>query len=399
LCQGRPFPTMRSFAGAKDDDMTFRQTCVFLLGSLLPGFVLALVATAVMRVLSPRIGLIDQPNQRKVHLTPIPLGGGIGIWLGMVGTFAAGQVALWLVQSNPSLRELVPDFALPHLAGIQSQVAKLWVLLGAGTVLMLLGLADDRWGLPWQGRLLTQVVVAAACVYFIPNLRLTLFIKLPWFTGLLSVLWIVALINSFNMLDNMDGLSAGIATIAAGFLAAVMLLAPDPETRGPQLFIAGFLLVLVGSLVGFLWHNRPPARIFMGDAGSYFVGFNVAAATLLASYTGYQGEHRHAILAPLLVMAVPLYDLLTVITIRVRSGRSIFAADKNHFSHRLVELGLTKPQAVLTVYLTTATCGLAALLLHRVDFVGAIILMLIVGCTLSLIAILETTARRKINEP
>ena len=97
--------------------------------------------------------------------------------------------------------------------------------------------------------------------------------------------------------------------------------------------------------------------------------------------------------------AVPLYDLLTVIVIRLKSGRSIFSADKNHFSHRLVELGLTKPQAVLTVYLTTATCCLAALLLHRVDTVGAVILMLIVGCILSLIAILETTARRKINQP
>ena len=379
--------------------MTFRQTCVFLVGSLLPGLVLALVATGIMRRVGPWLGLIDQPNQRKVHTTPIPLGGGIGIWLGVVGTFAAGQLALWLVQSNASLRELVPEFALPHLAGIQSQAPKLWVLLGAGTVLMLLGLADDRWSLSWQLRIATQFGVAAACVYFIPNLRLTAFIDQPWFTGLLSVLWIVALINSFNMLDNMDGLSAGIATIAAGFLAAVMLLAPDPETRGPQLFVAGFLLVLAGSLIGFLWHNRPPAKIFMGDAGSYFIGFNIAAATLLASYTGYQGEKRHAILAPLLVMAVPLYDLLTVMAIRVKNGRSIFAADKNHFSHRLVELGLTKPQAVLTVYLTTATCGLAAVLLHRVDLVGAVILTLIVGCILSLIAILETTARRKINEP
>ena len=377
--------------------MTFRQTCLFLLGSLLPSLMLALVATYVMRWLSPRVGLIDQPNQRKVHTKPIPLGGGLGIWSGVVGTFAIGQLAIAMVVGNSQLRELIPDFAQPHLSGIQSQLPMLWMLLSASTLLMLLGLADDRWGLPWQPRMAVQFGVAAVCVYFVPNLRLTAFIDQPWFTGLLSVLWIVAMINSFNMLDNMDGLSAGIATIAASFLAAVMLLAPDPETRGPQLFVAGFLLVLVGSLVGFLFHNRPPAKIFMGDAGSYFVGFNIAVATLLASYTGYQSETRHAILAPLLVMAVPLYDLLTVVAIRLRSGRSIFSADKNHFSHRLVELGLTKPQAVLTVYLTTATCCLAALLLHRVDWVGAVILMLIVGCILSLIAILETTARRKIH--
>jgi UDP-GlcNAc:undecaprenyl-phosphate GlcNAc-1-phosphate transferase len=379
--------------------MTFRQTCVFLLGSVLPSLILALMATYFMRWLSPRVGLIDQPNQRKVHTQPIPLGGGLGIWLGVIGVFAIGQIAVSIIAANADLQKLVPDFAQPHLSGIQSQLPKLWILLGAGTVLMLLGLADDRWGLPWQPRMAVQIGVAAACVYFIPNLRLTAFIDQPWFTGMLSVMWIVALINSFNMLDNMDGLSAGIATIAAGFLATVMLIAPNPEARGPQLFVAGFLLVLVGSLIGFLFHNRPPAKIFMGDAGSYFVGFNIAAATLLASYTGYQSETRHAILAPLCVMAVPLYDLLTVMAIRIKSGRSIFSADKNHFSHRLVELGLSKPQAVLTVYLTTATCCLAALLLHRVDTVGAVILMMIVGCILSLIAILETTARRKINQP
>jgi UDP-GlcNAc:undecaprenyl-phosphate GlcNAc-1-phosphate transferase len=379
--------------------MSSRQACVFLLGSVLPGLIVALLATAFMRWLSPRVGLIDQPNQRKVHATPIPLGGGVGIWLGVIGTFATGQLALWLIQGNADLQRLVPDFAQPHLAGVQSQLPKLWILLGAGTVLMLLGLADDRFALSWQLRLGTQFGVAAVCVYFIPNLQLTAFIDQPWLTGFLSVMWIVALINSFNMLDNMDGLSAGIATIAASFLAAVMLIAPNPEARGPQLFVAGFLLVLVGSLVGFLFHNRPPAKIFMGDAGSYFVGFNIAVATLLASYTGYQSETRHAILAPLCVMAVPLYDLVTVLAIRIRTGRSIFSADKNHFSHRLVELGLTRPQAVLTVYLTTATCCLAALLLHRVDTLGAAILMLIVGCILSLIAILETTARRKINQP
>ncbi len=101
-------------------------------------------------------------------------------------------------------------------------------------------------------------------------------------------MWIVGLVNSFNMLDNMDGLSGGVAAIAAAMLAAVLLIAPDPETHGPQLFVAGFLLVLVGSLLGFLWHNRPPARLFMGDAGSYFIGFCLAVATIAATFAGEQ---------------------------------------------------------------------------------------------------------------
>jgi UDP-GlcNAc:undecaprenyl-phosphate GlcNAc-1-phosphate transferase len=199
------------------------------------------------------------------------------------------------------------------------------------------------------------------------------------------------------MLDNMDGLSAGVAAIAALMLAAVLMVAPDGQARQPQLFVAGFLCVMVGALCGFLWHNRPPARIFMGDAGSYFVGFCIAVTTLLATYTEYQGTRQHAVLAPLCVMAVPLYDMISVIWIRLREGRSPFQADKSHFSHRLVDLGLTKTQAVLTIYLTTATCGLGALLLRRVDVWGAVMVVLMIACILGLIAILETTARRKLQ--
>jgi UDP-GlcNAc:undecaprenyl-phosphate GlcNAc-1-phosphate transferase len=263
---------------------------------------------------------------------------------------------------------------------------------------MLVGLVDDRRGLSWQLRLGLQFGVAAASVYLVKNLQLTAFIDAPWLTGSLSVLWIVGLVNSFNMLDNMDALSGGVAAISAALLAAVMLLAPDPETSGPQLFVAGLLLVLLGALAGFLWHNRPPAKIFMGDAGSYFVGYTIAVATLLASYTGYHSSTRHAILSPLCVMAVPLYDMVTVILIRLKNGRSPFQPDKNHFSHRLVDLGLSKTQAVLTVYLTSATCGLGALLLHRVDWVGGTIIMLMIGCILSLIGILEATARRTLKK-
>jgi UDP-GlcNAc:undecaprenyl-phosphate GlcNAc-1-phosphate transferase len=135
----------------------------------------------------------------------------------------------------------------------------------------------------------------------------------------------------------------------------------------------------------------------MGDSGAYFIGFMIAAATLLASYTGYHSERRHAILAPLCVMAVPFYDMTSVILIRLASGQSPFQPDKNHFSHRLVDLGLTKTQAVLTVYLSTATCGLGALVLHQVEWSGAIVILLLIACVLTLIAVLESTARRTIK--
>jgi UDP-GlcNAc:undecaprenyl-phosphate GlcNAc-1-phosphate transferase len=315
----------------------------------------------------------------------MPTSGGLAIWLGIVLPLAAGQMIL-----ATSLIP-VPDFVAQHLSGLEHQSGRLWTILAGGTVLMILGLVDDRRGLDWRLRICVQTLVALAMV--LSGKQLTLFLDLPILTGALSVVWIVGLVNSFNMLDNMDGLSAGVAAIAASMLAAVMLLAPNPITHQPQLFIGGFLLVVVGALVGFLGHNRPPAQLFMGDAGSYLIGYLLAVASLTGRYASYT-EHPYAVLAPLCVLAVPLYDTASVIFIRLRSGRSPFEGDKSHFSHRLVELGMTKPQAVLTIYLTTATCGLGALLLHQVNLAGAFIILVLVGCVLLLVAILETTGRR-----
>jgi UDP-GlcNAc:undecaprenyl-phosphate GlcNAc-1-phosphate transferase len=202
------------------------------------------------------------------------------------------------------------------------------------------------------------------------------------------------MINSFNMLDNMDALSGGVATIAASFLAIMLLTSPDPSGGQPQIFVALMLFVMVGGLLGFLFHNWPPAKIFMGDAGSYFIGFWIAVATLLATYAGYQGKTPHAVVAPLVVMAVPLYDMTSVIFIRLREGRSPFEADKRHFSHRLVDLGMTKKQAVLTIYLATATCSLSALLLPRVDLAGAGIIVVSTGLILGLVTMLESVRQQ-----
>lgn len=363
-----------------------------VLGSLLPSLAIALAGGWLARQVSPRLGLIDHPGKRKIHAAPVPTGGGLAVWLAVVLPFAVGQLVLWLLLRYASPPAWVPAFIAPHLPGLWEQSGRLWIMLAGGTVLLLLGLADDRRGLDWRFRLAVQTAVAAVMVAL--DWRLTVFLDVPWLTALLSVLWIVGLINSFNMLDNMDGLSAGVAAIGAAMLAAVMLLAPDPTTSQPQLFIGGFLLVLVGGLAGFLWHNRPPARLFLGDAGAYFIGYLLAMCTLMATFSG-GNVPRHAILAPLCVLAVPLYDTASVVVIRLRQGRSPFHADKSHFSHRLVELGMTTRQAVLTIYLATATCGLGALLLHQVNAGGACVVLLMVACVLLLVAILEHAGRRE----
>jgi UDP-GlcNAc:undecaprenyl-phosphate GlcNAc-1-phosphate transferase len=369
-----------------------------IVGSLLPSMLITWAAVFAIRRFGPSLGMVDAPGHRKVHSKPMPTCGGLAVWLGIVVPFVAGQgLLIAMVRGNASfLIERLPAGLVEHLPGLEEQAFKLWALLGGGTVLMILGLIDDLRGLNWKLRLGVQSVVALALV--LSGWQLQAFIDAPWFTIPLSVFWIVGLVNSFNMLDNMDGLSAGVATIAAAMLAAVMLIAPDPITNQPQLFVAGFLLVIVGALAGFLWHNRPPARIFMGDTGSYLIGYLIAMATLTASFAGYAEVPPHAILAPLCVLAVPIYDTTTVILIRLRQGRSPFEGDKSHFSHRLVELGMTKAQAVGTIYLTTATCGLGALLLHQVNLVGAAVILILIACVLVLISILETAGRRNARD-
>lgn len=368
--------------------------------TVLPAFCISILAVGVIKRYANAIGLLDKPNARKVHTVPIPLGGGIGIWLGVVGTFLIGTIGLFVLQSNATVGQgWIPAGLLEHLPGLVSKAGQIWVLIAGGTTLAILGLLDDRFSLPWKPRLAIEFLVAGAVVYW-QNLQLTAFIGVPWLTSLMSVFWIVMLINSFNMLDNMDALSGGVAAIICGMLALMLIVNPEPSVGQPQLFVAAMLLVLLGALLGFLKHNWPPATIFMGDSGSYFVGYWIAIASLLSTYTGAKGGTPHAILAPICLLAIPLYDTISVIWIRIREGRSPFQADKRHFSHRLVDLGMTKKQAVITIYLATVTCSLSALLLPRTDVWGALIVLSIVFCMLALVAVLESlTGLNKSDAP
>jgi UDP-GlcNAc:undecaprenyl-phosphate/decaprenyl-phosphate GlcNAc-1-phosphate transferase len=161
--------------------------------------------------------------------------------------------------------------------------------------------------------------------------------------------------------------------------------------------VAFVLLILSGSLSGFLVWNRPPASIFMGDSGSNLIGFLLATLTVTGSFYQQSGS-RHVILAPLCILAIPLYDFVTVILIRLKAGRSPFHGDKSHFSHRLVELGLRPARAVLTIHLATLMTGLGGLLLYKVvDWTGAWLIIALICCVLSLVSILETVGRRSIS--
>jgi UDP-GlcNAc:undecaprenyl-phosphate GlcNAc-1-phosphate transferase len=331
-----------------------------------------------VRAVAPRVGLIDTPGGRKAHKAPTPMGGGVAIWLAVVLVLGLGTA--WVASGLPLPRDVAA-----YAEGSMLRVQGLWIIVGLATGMMLVGLVDDRFRLDWKPRLGLQVVAAAGLIA--AGAQITLFGPLGWppLRWAITMLWVVGLTNSFNFLDNMDGLSAGVGLIVA-------LLFVGAQAAVGALFVPAVLLVLAGSLAGFLVHNSAPARLFMGDAGSNFLGFLLGSMTVVGTFTRDNPDSSvspFGALAPLLVMAVPLYDTVSVIVIRLREGRSPFQADRSHFSHRLVERGLTPPWAVRTIYLVTLSGGLGALLLHRLDAWGAAVVASQTLCVLGVVAILE----------
>ncbi len=353
------------------------------LGLTLVAFLVSVALGWVVRGVAPRVGLIDRPGGRKAHDRPTPLGGGVAIWLTMA--IILGVSAAWVGSGVGRL----PTGLAVHLGGLRERAPVMAVVFGLATAILVMGLVDDRFGLDWKPRLLVQLGLASALPFV--GVRITLFPPFsnhPWITDLLTVLWVVGLTNAFNFLDNMDGLAAGVGLIAASLFAGALA-----DLGG--LFVTGVLLVLIGALGGFLVHNATPARLFMGDAGSNFLGFLLGALTILGTFAKGPST-RFGVLTPLLVMAVPLYDTFSVILIRIREGRSPFQADRSHFSHRLVDRGLTRRRAVGTIYLVTLAGGLGALLLHRPGLSAreAAVIVAQSACLLGVVAVLEVSTPR-----
>jgi len=197
----------------------------------------------------------------------------------------------------------------------------------------------------------------------------------------------VLIINAFNFLDNMDGASAGIAVIISSILFTA-------AAFSGQVLVGGLALVFIGTLLGFLVFNFPPAKIFMGDAGSLVVGFFVALLSLRTTYYHEaQSGQWYPVFMPLVAMAVPLYDFISVTLLRISQGKSPFVGDTQHFSHRLKRHGLTDTQTVLTLYLATLCTGLGATFLSQVDLTGAVLVFVQTIFVLSIIAVFESTVK------
>lgn len=342
--------------------------------------VLSAAATAVSMPLAARLGFLDRPGKHKAHARPVPVLGGSAIFLAILLPCVLGLVLANLWKASPPA--WLPKEIAIYVPGFASRTLGALVLLAGAMVLHVMGLVDDRKNLgPWI-KLLIQIVVCLAVVLLCDVRVLTM--AGPAASVILTTVWLVVITNSFNLLDNMDGLSAGVAAIcAAALLAAAVGMG--------QWFVSALLCLVLGAAVGFLPFNFAPARTYMGDAGALVLGFLLAVASCQTTYV-WSGEPAglYAALTPLLVMAVPLYDTCSVIIIRLRQHRSPMVGDRQHFSHRLQGRGMSVRKSVLTIYLCTAATAVSASLLpHLSGLTGAAMATGQVLAILAVIALME----------
>ncbi|HJW83849.1 MAG TPA: MraY family glycosyltransferase [Anaerolineae bacterium] len=285
--------------------------------------ILAVGGTPLARRLAPRLGLLDQPSARKLHQRPMPRMGGAAIVLSSLAALLAFQ----------------DRFELQQLIGI---------LLG-GAFVSLLGTWDDRWGVRPLVKLVGQFFAAA--IVMSTGVVVQLFGE-AWLNLGASALWIVGITNAFNLLDNMDGLSSGVGLIAAAFFTLMAALSE-------QSYVAALSAAVVGACLGFLIYNFNPASIFMGDSGSLFLGFVLAALGVKLRFP--DNVTFVTWMVPVLVLGVPLFDTTLVTLSRLRRRLNPFTTPgKDHASHRLVSAGFTTREAVMLHYLAGCALGLLA---------------------------------------
>jgi UDP-GlcNAc:undecaprenyl-phosphate GlcNAc-1-phosphate transferase len=353
-------------------------------------FALATMLSAALvpasKSIARRFGVLDAPSVRKVHNGRIPRLGGLAVF----ASFAAVVVAGYLSRPLLALLPAAPQLFGPALDVLQEayKVQGKLVALGAGCALaFVVGLVDDVAGsrFPPAAKAFGQVL--AALILIAADVRIS-FLPYDWMNVAVTLVWLVGITNAFNLLDNMDGLCAGVAFVASGVLLI------NAWTRG-ELFISLILVAFMGSLLGFLLYNWNPASVFLGDCGSHLIGFMMGSLTLLERYVGTASSTLFPVLMPVLVLAVPILDTATVVFIRIREGRPIYVGDRRHLSHRLVALGLSPRAAVLVIYLATFCLGLGAATLADAT-VGETVLTLIQSAGfVALILVLMFVERRE----
>lgn len=327
--------------------------------TFLYALLLSYAATVLVAMMARKLGIMDRPGKGKIHKVAVPRLGGLAIFL----AFVLG--AMW---------------------GARGTLPEKGVLLGGGLV-FIIGAIDDIRRVPATVKLLS--LVAATLILSRYGVLLEVFRNYP-LDLILTVIWVVGVTSAFNGLDNMNGLAAGIA-----FLAAACYFFVGVQTH--QYSWSLLSVALMGSTVGFLRHNFKPGRIFMGDSGSFFLGFTLAAMGVMG---GWSTNPVKASIIPILVLGVPIFDLSYVVVARRGSNithglrEMITFCGADHFSHRLVALGLSERKAVLFIYLVAACVGMGAVVMRNARPMDAILLLTQFVMVFLIIIILMLLGRR-----
>lgn len=340
-----------------------------LLSSCLTAAAVAFALAPLARAASRRLGFMDDPGHRKIHTEPVALLGGVAVFVAvLLGVLVAG----------------LDTFAHEELrfAGI----------LGGAVLALALGLLDDRLDLTAGPKLAGQLLIALVATA--SGLRVTLFIPVPAIQWLLTVLWLMTVMNAMNFMDNMDGLCPGVGMICALIFGGIAL------THG-QAMAATLAAAIAGALLGFLPWNFPRATLFLGDGGSHLVGFLLGALALLPHYylTRDPSPTLLPVLIPLIVLALPLFDLVAVMWQRWRRGAPVYIGDTSHISHRFVRLGLSPLAAVMVLYLITLVLGFGAvMLLWAPVWVAALVVAQTLGVLAVVTALQHFGAKRNAGD-
>lgn len=309
----------------------------------LPSFLIALIitiiCTPIVRKIALKIGAVDHPNARKIHTEDIPRIGGVAIYAGFLVAILFGLITAYFTGVHLNPRPIIG-------------------LLAGGTIVFLSGLKDDLVGSRPITKLIWQTIGAVVAIYF--GVEISFFsnpfngiIPLGLIAIPLTILWLVGMTNAINLIDGLDGLATGVIAISAGTLFFVAL-------RTHQLEAALFIVAIAGAALGFLKYNFFPASIFLGDSGSYFLGFIVAAAAIIGVF---KTTLVVALVVPLLILGVPIFDTTFAILRRLKEKKSPFAADNKHIHHILIRAGLTQREAVMSIYIVCFLLSATALIM------------------------------------
>ncbi len=329
----------------------------------LASFLAAIILTPLAKLIAGRFKILDYPNKRKIHKTPVPLLGGVVVW-------ASFLIALL--------------YAGPRQTEIKGLV------LG-GSLVMLVGLIDDIKGLSALFRLIIQVIASVIIIKY--GVCLSFFPPTLWGDMaeiLLTIFWVVGITNAMNFLDGLDGLATGVSAIVLACFLVIAILTGQPA-------IIALTLAALGACLGFLIYNLRPFNIFLGDAGSNFLGFILAGFAVLGDWA-YNNEV--ALVVPVLILGVPIFDVIFTTIMRVRHGEVknfkewLEYTGRDHFHHRLLDMGFSPLKATIFIYFVSLSLGISAIVLLKAPLIHAILILVQISIIFILIAALMVAGKK-----